>query len=81
MLAGCGQNGSTEEENNDVVSISEIEDTANDETLDYINDIEEKVHKISFESYDEIISLLEGSEGYAYVNVKGYDGDVLAVMI
>lgn len=43
------------------------------------NDLEERVNKTSFESYDEIIGLLEGDEAYALVKVKGYDGDVLLV--
>ena len=43
------------------------------------NDFEERVGKTSFESYDEIIGLLEGDEAYALVDVKGYDGKVLLV--
>lgn len=43
------------------------------------NDMEARVGKTSFKSYDEIISLLEGDEAYALVKVKGYDGDVLLV--
>lgn len=43
------------------------------------NALEERVGKTSFESYDEIIGLLEEEEGYALVNVKGYDGQVLLV--
>lgn len=43
------------------------------------NDFEDRVGKTSFESYDEIIGLLEGDEAYAYVDVKGYDGQVLLV--
>lgn len=43
------------------------------------NSFEERVGKTTFESYDEIISLLEGDEAYAYATVKGYDGEVLFV--
>lgn len=43
------------------------------------NRFEERVEKNTFESYDEIIGLLEGSEAYAYASVKGYDGEVLFV--
>lgn len=58
----------------------ENEEYIEDEAIDIANnDIEERVGKTSFESYDEIISLLETGEGYAYINVKGHDGDVLAV--
>ena len=43
------------------------------------NEFEERVGKTSFDSYDEIIGLLEGDEAYALVEVKGYDGQVLLV--
>lgn len=43
------------------------------------NAFEERVGKTSFDSYDEIIGLLEGDEAYALVDIKGYDGQVLLV--
>ena len=43
------------------------------------NALEERVGKTSFDSYDEIIGLLEGDEAYALVDIKGYDGKVLLV--
>lgn len=43
------------------------------------NFLEERTGKYEFESYDEIISLLESGEGYAYLKMDGYDGDVLAI--
>lgn len=43
------------------------------------NAFEERVGKTSFDSYDEIIGLLEGDEAYALVDIKGYDGKVLLV--
>ncbi|MBQ0028394.1 MAG: hypothetical protein KBS96_07310 [Lachnospiraceae bacterium] len=43
------------------------------------NALEERVGRTSFDSYDEIIGLLEGDEAYALVNIKGYDGKVLLV--
>lgn len=43
------------------------------------NELEERVGKTSFDSYDEIIGLLEGDEAYALVDVKGYDEKVLMV--
>lgn len=43
------------------------------------NAFEERVGKYYFDSYDEIIGLLEGDEAYALVDVKGYDGKVLLV--
>lgn len=49
-------------------------------TEDYpSNALEERVGKTSFDSYDEIIGLLQGDEAYALVNIKGYDGQVLLV--
>lgn len=43
------------------------------------NELEVRVNKTSFDSYDEIIGLLEGEEAYALVDIKGYDGKVLLV--
>ena len=43
------------------------------------NALEDRVGKTSFDSYDEIIELLEGDEAYALVDIKGYDGQVLLV--
>lgn len=43
------------------------------------NEFESRVGKTSFDSYDEIIGLLEGDEVYAYVDVMGYDGQVLLI--
>lgn len=43
------------------------------------NEFEIRVEKTSFDSYDEIIGLLEGEEAYALVDIKGYDGKVLLV--
>lgn len=43
------------------------------------NNFEDRVGKVTFESYDEIIGLLNEDEAYAFVNVKGYDGEVLLI--
>ena len=54
--------------------------TMPEEEFDYpSNAMEERVGKTSFDSYDEIISLLEPGEAYAKVNIKGYDGEVLLI--
>ena len=45
----------------------------------YSNGIEERAGKTSFDSYDEIISLLEGTEAYGYADVYGYDEPVLFI--
>lgn len=57
----------------------EAEATGDMEEVYPSNDFEDRVGKTSFESYDEIIGLLEGDEAYALVDVKGYDGKVLLV--
>lgn len=50
------------------------------ELMDYPNNaFEDRIGKTSFDSYEEIIGLLEGDEAYAYVNIYGYDGKVLLV--
>lgn len=41
--------------------------------------VEEVAGKSEFESYDEVISYLKKGQGYAYIKVKGYDGDILAL--
>lgn len=43
------------------------------------NEFEERVGKYSFESYDEIIGLLEGQEAYAYVDIFGAEDPILLV--
>lgn len=43
------------------------------------NEFEARVNKFSFDSYDEIVGLLEGSEGYAYIKMMGSDEDILLV--
>lgn len=58
----------------------EAEYVGDEEVGDYpSNAFEERVGRTSFDSYDEIIGLLEGDEAYALVDVKGYDGKVLLV--
>lgn len=43
------------------------------------NALEERADKTAFDSYDEIIELLEDDEAYALVDMKGYDEKVLLV--
>lgn len=58
----------------------EVEIVGDRELEDYpSNNFEARVEKYSFESYDEIIGLLQGEESYALVNIKGHDGEVLLV--
>ena len=43
------------------------------------NKFEERVGQIEFDSYDEIIGLLNSDEAYAYATIKGIDEPVLLV--
>lgn len=67
----------TTEETQDVQSEAVVEEE--DMGAYPANDFEARVGKTEFESYDEIIGLLEGDEAYTYANVKGYDGQVLLI--
>jgi len=63
-----------------ITTMMQVEPPCDEEVGDYpSNAMEERAGKTEFSSYDEIISLLEGTEGYALVKIKGYDGDVLLV--
>lgn len=82
-FTACGQknqqeNAAQQIDNQDVDASQDVE--GDDDIVDYpTNDFEARVGKTTFESYDEIIGLLEGEEAYALVNVKGYDDQVLMV--
>ena len=41
--------------------------------------VEENAGKERFDSYDELISFLKPGQGYAYIELTGYDGKILAV--
>ena len=41
--------------------------------------VETVAGKTDFASYDEIISYLKKGQGYAYIKLKGYNGDILAI--
>jgi len=41
--------------------------------------VQDQSGKLEFKDFDEIISCLKDGQGYAYIKVYGYDGDVLAV--
>jgi len=63
-----------------IATMMQVEPQYDEEVFDYpSNALEERAGKTEFSSYDEIISLLEGTEGYALVKIKGYEGDVLLV--
>ena len=71
----------TEEEAVDEVGNESDEMLLGDEGAgDYpSNFLEERCKKTSFESYDEIVSLLEPGEGYAYIDVMGCDEPLLVI--
>jgi len=63
-----------------IATMMQVTPQYDEEVFDYpANAMEERTGKTEFSSYDEIISLLEGTESYALVKIKGYDGDVLLV--
>jgi len=63
-----------------IAEMMQVTPQYDEEVFDYpSNTIEDRTGKTEFSSYDEIIGLLEGSEAYAFVKIKGYDGDVLLV--
>lgn len=84
-LAGCSQSAVNDTKTEaapaevmEEVSLDEIE--AEPELGDYpSNEFEERVGKYAFESYDEILGLMEGAESYAYVDVLGADEPILLV--
>lgn len=41
--------------------------------------VEEAAGVTSFSSYEEVIENLKPGQGYAYINMNGYDGDLLAI--
>lgn len=43
------------------------------------NFLESRVGKDVFSSYDEIIDSLEDGEGYAYLDIEGYDGKLIGI--
>ena len=78
MLVGCGKQANQNIEVIDENTNGEVQES--EEWIDAPSSaVEERVGKTSFDSYDEIIGLLEGDEAYALVDVKGYDGQVLLI--
>lgn len=93
-LAGCGSNAKITVNGQTIFDSSLLQATDYDAELegsdeewgdeglleDYpSNEFEERVGQYSFESYDEIISLLQPGEAYAYVDIKGADEPILLV--
>ncbi len=82
-----------EAEDADDADVSEAETASEDDAqasdaeqggeaeLDFIPSsfVETNAGTDQFKSYDDIISNLKKGEGYAYIKVKGYDGDLLAI--
>lgn len=82
-MTACGKTETKDAtDSKEVVEDASSEDAMRDmeDDEDYPNNaFEERVGKTSFESFDEIIGLLEGEEGYAYVDVRGNGEKVLFV--
>lgn len=87
-LAGCGRDARITINGDTVFDASELASEGDDymelgdecELEDYpSNEFEARVGKYSFDSYDEIISLLQPGEAYAYVDILGADEPVLLV--
>lgn len=75
LLTGCG---SREAADSATESSAAVESTAIESTTATESDTAtESVTEGS--SYNEIIDSLEAGNAYAYINVNGYDGDILAV--
>lgn len=60
--------------------VSESDFAEGEEAADYPSSfLEERCGRTSFDSYEEIISLLEPGEGYAYITVKGAGDPILVI--
>ena len=92
MLTACGNAGSSKDtadtavEDNDTASETEDNDTvsmtenvAPSEEFMPGSFVEEAAGKGTFESYDELLSYLKKDNGYAFFELEGYDGKLLAV--
>ncbi|MGN1170076.1 MAG: hypothetical protein ACI4SZ_00330 [Lachnospiraceae bacterium] len=93
-VTGCGKSAetvATEESaaaETEAIEASEAPETDAAETdvveegeiFDYPSSfLEERCGRTSFDSYEEIISLLVPGEGYAYITVKGADDPILVI--
>lgn len=80
LLTGCGSREAADSaaESSAAVESTAIESTVIESTAATESDTAtESVTEGS--SYNEIIDSLEAGNAYAYINVNGYDGDILAV--
>lgn len=94
LLAGCGSSGSfvldgdtlevVEENATDAAALEQAESLAQDmidrnEMFMPADFLQGRENRDVFESYDEVISLLQPGEAYAYGEVMGHDGKVLII--
>lgn len=74
-LVGCG--------NTEAVQPTQPTEPAEAEDMEIeeypANAFEARVNQFSFDSYDEIVGMLEGKEAYAYIDMMGADEKVLIV--
>lgn len=83
LLTGCGGKEATDNasESSTAVENTTVESTATESTAVEASTAAEAATESATEgsSYNEIIDSLEAGNAYAYINVNGYDGDILAV--
>ncbi len=63
----------------DIVALAESTYQPADDSFMPGSFVEEKVEKSIFDSYDEILTYLDKGNAYAYFELEGYDGKLLAV--
>ncbi len=77
LLAGCGS--ASKVETTEAVSADEVSEEENGQMIP-ANFLEERVQKDTFDSYEEIISYLNGeNEGFAYIQLAGSTEYVLGI--
>ncbi len=73
-VIGCGKNSKK-----DGITL-DVQSEGNVSYEEYpSNEFEERVKKYSFDSYDEIVNLLDGDEAYAYIPIMGAKEPILLV--
>lgn len=77
-LTGFVREDGEYDDSSEDIGISKI-----DEYNDLLQSAEEKApinfQKAEYDSYDAVIDNLQSGSGYAYIQINGYDGDILAV--
>lgn len=82
VLTGCRKQDADSTTETAILENEAVEASEASETLpDFYpsNDFEARIGKGTFQSFDEIIELLEEGEAYGYANVMGQDDEVLFI--